>query len=144
MIVLGDLPKAGADDRPGCKIEGATKFSKGMGNRVVNGDLYGRQRKRGQIDRLLNELAWIAAEDRAEHLVPANDFVQGALERGDVQATAEPDSTGNVEEVTLRIQLMNQPQPLLRKRCGRRAAARALTNDGGAAGGRCGLATQAL
>ena len=73
----------------------------------------------------------VAGEAGAQRLVAADDLRQGALQRLRVQPAAQAQGGGQVVGAAPRLQLVDEPQPLLRER--ERAAA--LRRDTGTSGG---------
>src|SRR5512141_997017 len=66
-----------------------------------------------------DELDWLSRfvlrECRAKDLVPSDKFSHGSLECCNFQNTTQPDREGNVVGILPRFQLVQKPQPLLRK-----------------------------
>ena len=74
-----------------------------------------QRHERGRGDDL-NWLAVNRAEGCAQNFVPAHNLCEGAFQRGNVEAPLEANRNRNVVGVVARVQLLEEPQSLLRER----------------------------
>ena len=79
-------------------------------------------------------MTWIgrpssARKRGAQRLVAAHDLVEGALEGGRVERPVELDGERDVVERAARLELVEEPEPLLGERSGQRASSRGAGRD---------------
>ncbi len=133
-VILGAEPEhVAAHHRPGLEIEGARRlFADGdAGLPVAHGEIAGAEIGDGEIggDVLVDHLDGPAVAEReggAQDLVPADDLAEGAGHRGDVEGAGDARRRGHVVERAPRLELIEEPEALLREGRGgarRRAAA---------------------
>src|ERR1043165_4757815 len=148
--VADDVMKREEDD----VILSAGSHEGGSQQRVVReiertAGLFGKQRLNGRLPFRFRQVAQVKNRKRhwlrlahgphgllvdggevgAQHFVTSDYFTQASPQRGDIQWPSESHRSGNVVRGTLRIELLQKPETLLRKR-ERRRSRRLATRDG--------------
>ncbi len=126
MLGFAERQEAGAKQRTASQIERASCFRLGPLTRVsfATGEVDRRQR---EVDLVFDPLKkFIAAqhEMRAQRFVPRDERHQGRFERGGVQRAGEREDDRHVVRCRSGIELIEEPQTLLRVRHRQRAGAR--------------------
>jgi hypothetical protein len=118
-----------APDRPPLKVEGAHGLLGGEPSdlrlrlgRAARAEVDDRQIPLGRGVDNLRRLVADHPETRAQRFVATGDLAQTAAQRLDLQRAFEPHRRREVEGGALRLQLLKNPQPLLRVGERRRAA----------------------
>ena len=93
------------------------------GRGAPGGPLSGEAGGRGGDD--LHDVAVGRGEGGAEDFVAAADLVEALLEGGRVERAGEPEGDGEVVGRAAGLELVEEPEPLLGERCGRRVVGRA-------------------
>ncbi len=115
------------EERTVCQVEGplvrggqlALRFLFG---RLVSGQVHeGKQEGRGWVDELDGRPVRARAEVGAQRLVAAHQLREASLEEGDVQVSLQPDQERHVVRGAPRLELVQEPQALLREGQRRRA-----------------------
>jgi hypothetical protein len=133
----------GAQQRPARQVEGvrrlgvaqAPRLPLAVGRRQA-GKVHGGEAGGGGGQDHLHGLALAGrGEDGAQRLVPADDLAQGAPQRAGIQRAAEPHPRGHVVGGAAGVELVDEPQALLRERQRHRPAPRAARDVGRRGGG---------
>jgi hypothetical protein len=123
VILLVEPQQRHAQHGPLRQIEGAARLLLGEPPRL------GLARRRGQVREVfrgqrdgrgraddLHRPAVLLGEGRAQNLVAAHHLVERLLQRADVEAAVKAHGERHVVEVAARLQLVEEPEALLRER----------------------------
>ena len=122
MVFRAETHEARTDERPRREIEGRARLFRRAPLRFVLALFLSQRRKinQGQVEcerrsNRLNGLRVDGRKTRTQTFVPPDDFIQRPLHRINLQTTAQSHGDGNVVERAGRLQLMKEPEALLRK-----------------------------
>ncbi len=122
VLVVGQPQQPGAQQRPARQVEGERRLAVHQPRdlhvalrlrqrrQVRHRDGHRAGRQRGRHDAVVAR-----AEHGAQHLVAAHHLGQGALQRGHVQRAADAHCLRDVVGGAPRLQLVDEPEPLLRE-----------------------------
>ena len=120
MLISRQLHQLGSEDRPKPEIERHQAFFSDEDPSLLLAIRFWHSRqvdlgKRGVLRRkdYLHHLAFLHDVSGAKHLVPGYDLVQRQSQRRRIQNAPQAPSHGDVIERASRLQLIQEPQPLL-------------------------------
>ena len=131
VLLVGEAHQRGAEQRTALQVKGALRILPHHAARLVlavlrrePGEVQHRQlRGRGRVDDLDSALLH-RLERGAQRLVAAHQLAQRPLQGGRIEVPPQPAGPGHVVAGVLRVHLVQEPEPLLRK--GERQRPRAL------------------
>ncbi|MFT3764378.1 MAG: hypothetical protein QM820_02475 [Minicystis sp.] len=122
VLLLADHQEARADERTNREIEWAPRLFAGLlaGVLLALGDAQvgPAHHRKAEVHLRMNDLHRAAIdrlERRAQHLVPAHDLAQSLFERLDVEPARQTEHGRHVVERAVRLELVEEPEALLRE-----------------------------
>jgi hypothetical protein len=128
VLLFAEAEEHGPEQRPFAEVERLPRLAVCKELRfgfallwvAFAGQVYQREREWLVVFDDLHRLPVYGVEAGAERLVAADDLVEAALDRLDVEPAVEPERDGDVVERAAGFEPVNEPEPLLRVRQGQR------------------------
>src|SRR4028118_2054916 len=123
VLTLGEFDDLAADERPTREVEqrprvslaDAPRFLRARIDVPVMAEIRALQREVDPLEHALLRLSTLGRENGAQILVPRNDDVEGAIELIDIEVAMDGDRARDVVPGAVRLELGDEPEPLLRE-----------------------------